>query len=594
VVNLRNTFSRQPSAVASLEKDWQNIIWREWRNCEDEEYARHLFDLVVDEPKGWQATAVLNLLGAAFGALGGWLLALLLYPESLTAVIIWAMMLLGLIIIGGVGGLLVTLETRFVGQSSWGNWLQGLIPNTLFGDQAGRLSLDSLYLGLIVALSSAMGVGITGALFFGQTNPQFYIFLVVLVIVLGVGFYLRQWLALINGLVGTLVGWLFGVFFGLGFAQLVGLFMTPLDVANSGRVVGLVVGTSAGLFLGRRAGFIGVLIYQVVVIGLVLAAGANLVLLGWLVGSLFGGVVSAASRMYLPGDKLKFVDAYTNRGVFLWWLGRPFATEVEAALRQHASGDVWQKLLRDLEKQQEQPETAEALWAYLRRPIWTDRFIGRYALAALGGEAIPHLLNVAGDRTHSLRQTAMWLIRSISHETTARLAAEAEQMICPDCLTCCDSHMITQLSLLPIYYGCRICGQSREFLYCPQGVVAVLDSGWTEAQPRQGGFLQRVFNGLASDSPQLKAQAQDNGLLRVNWLARRELFDFDGVEIIRATDEDVERFAVQVGNDTDPVRDARYPHMQCLIVPECRLSENTLRVLRHTFGQVERGEEVAR
>jgi hypothetical protein len=69
---------------------------------------------------------------------------------------------------------------------------------------------------------------------------------------------------------------------------------------------------------------------------------------------------------------------------------------------------------------------------------------------------------------------------------------------------------------------------------------------------------------------------------------RQQLFDFDRVEIIQATDEEVERFAMQVGNDTDPVRQPRYAQMHCLIAPDCRLSENSLRILRNFFGEVER------
>jgi hypothetical protein len=99
-------------------------------------------------------------------------------------------------------------------------------------------------------------------------------------------------------------------------------------------------------------------------------------------------------------------------------------------------------------------------------------------------------------------------------------------------------------------------------MHCPQGIIAVLDSAWAAERD------------------------QANGLLRVNWLQRRELFDFDHVEIVRASDEDVERFAVQVGNDTDPYRKPRYRQMACFIGAECALSENTLRVLDHTFGQV--------
>jgi hypothetical protein len=90
----------------------------------------------------------------------------------------------------------------------------------------------------------------------------------------------------------------------------------------------------------------------------------------------------------------------------------------------------------------------------------------------------------------------------------------------------------------------------------------------------------------------ISAQNQHDGLLRVNWLARRTLFDFNQVEIIQATDEDVERFAVQVGNDTDPVRQPRYAQMQCFIASQCRLSEKFLRVLQIMFGQVENGEAV--
>lgn len=111
------------------------------------------------------------------------------------------------------------------------------------------------------------------------------------------------------------------------------------------------------------------------------------------------------------------------------------------------------------------------------------------------------------------------------------------------------------------YYGCRTCHQSREFF---EGwVVALLD------------------NTLAQE------QFQHNGVLRVNWLSRRALFDFDEVEIVQATDEDVERFAVQVGNDTDSLRKPRYQQMRCVVSADCGLSENTHRILQRMFGSVE-------
>jgi hypothetical protein len=85
---------------------------------------------------------------------------------------------------------------------------------------------------------------------------------------------------------------------------------------------------------------------------------------------------------------------------------------------------------------------------------------------------------------------------------------------------------------------------------------------------------------------QAQAETSQNGqVLQANWLIRRQLFDFDAVKIIQATDEDVERFAVQVGNDTDPRRQGRYKDMRCVVSSDCELSENTMRILERTFGE---------
>jgi hypothetical protein len=69
-------------------------------------------------------------------------------------------------------------------------------------------------------------------------------------------------------------------------------------------------------------------------------------------------------------------------------------------------------------------------------------------------------------------------------------------------------------------------------------------------------------------------------------LRRRQLFDFDEVEIIQASDKEVERFIVQVGNDTDEARQSRYQQMRCVISPDAGLSVNTMRILQYTFSQV--------
>jgi hypothetical protein len=73
---------------------------------------------------------------------------------------------------------------------------------------------------------------------------------------------------------------------------------------------------------------------------------------------------------------------------------------------------------------------------------------------------------------------------------------------------------------------------------------------------------------------------------RVNWLKRRALFDFDRVEIVAASDYEVERFTIAVGNDVDEYRRPRYKKMPCRVALECVLAEHTLRILRSMFGEV--------
>jgi hypothetical protein len=191
-------------------------------------------------------------------------------------------------------------------------------------------------------------------------------------------------------------------------------------------------------------------------------------------------------------------------------------------------------------------------------------------ILALGGEAVAALqeLTVHYPR-HALSFIAANLLAAIVTETTIRLKPHTADLICPQCLVSCGPHPIKLSNPNPAeyyfnpteFYGCRRCGQSRTFF---EGwLVAVLDQHM-EAE-----------------------QSQHNGVWQINWLTYRHLFDFDEVKIIHASDEQVERFAIQVGNDTDPVRQPRYKQIRCLIAPECHLSENTLRILRRMFGQVE-------
>jgi hypothetical protein len=58
------------------------------------------------------------------------------------------------------------------------------------------------------------------------------------------------------------------------------------------------------------------------------------------------------------------------------------------------------------------------------------------------------------------------------------------------------------------------------------------------------------------------------------------------VEIGQASDEAVERFCIQVGNDEDVVRRGRYRRMMCRVAASSGLRADTLNKLRSVFGTV--------
>ncbi len=559
MTNTISTSINQP-ATTTRASDRQTTLWREWRHCNDEPYAEHLYNLLTDQPTNRLAALVMILLGAILGALGGGLVTLLLYPTGENASAVLAGAGTGLAA-GGVVGLLVIIGLKATNRAVWHVWLRGVIPNKPFLNQTRGQSLNSLFFVVVIGLSSTLGAGITGALFFEQVNAQFFGVLLALVLTGVIAFFIGRRATIIDVVIGTPAGLTFGLLFGLGCAQILGIVAGSLDVTNSIRIVGLATGLGIGILLGRWSGLAGTLAGVSVVTPLILLAGINLVLLGWLVGLLFGGIVGSLSQMWEPlNRRLSFVEAYRYRWLCLWWFRRPPATVVEAALRLQPG---WKKLLLALDSKRKSPAEPKRLITDLIDRNWRERFIARHALVNLGSKALPELssgLFRAGENRAS-HEEMLWLINSISVETTTRLAHQTEQLICPTCLTKCGAHEIetTRWS----YYGCRTCGRSRNLLHCPEGIVAVLDAAMPEAQHYR------------------------DGLLSLNWLARRELFDFDRVEITDATDEDVERFAVQVGNDTDAVRQARYGQMVCHINgTQSRLSENTLRILQRTFGQV--------
>lgn len=249
--------------------------------------------------------------------------------------------------------------------------------------------------------------------------------------------------------------------------------------------------------------------------------------------------------------------------------GRPYAAEVEAALRTACEAHqgiryYWQPRLDRLDRAKQPLTSFGKLIAHLQDDHWLERFIARHVLLYRGGEAVDHLRVLVLTGSPADQALAIWLILSIGEETTARLAPVADHILCSDCFVRCHPLEIdVPEEGLVTYYGCRACRQSVNFQPWPAGgVVAVLD---------------RIV------PPE---SVHTNNQIRVNWRVRRRLFDFDQVEIIQAMDEDVERFAVQVGNDTQESRNGRYAKMVCRVASNCHLSPNTMRILADTFGEV--------
>ncbi|MCB9102052.1 MAG: hypothetical protein H6632_21130 [Anaerolineales bacterium] len=185
---------------------------------------------------------------------------------------------------------------------------------------------------------------------------------------------------------------------------------------------------------------------------------------------------------------------------------------------------------------------------------------GCYAqIIDLGGPAIDTLHQMMPIGSAGLQTTITQLMRGIALKTTLELGQQVEQLLCPHCLTRFTTHTCWLSAMNSIHYvGCRLCRQSRAHWSGP--VIAVLN---------QRHLAPYLFK---------------DGAIHINWLTYRTLFDFDAVEIISASDEAVERFAVQVGNDTDLFRRSRYKGMDCKIRRSAGLSANSIRILRQTFG----------
>jgi hypothetical protein len=322
---------------------------------------------------------------------------------------------------------------------------------------------------------------------------------------------------------------------------------------------------AGGLFMQRETGQVGpglgLAVGAGVAVAVLVGIGPGVVCtLAWALGLL------AALLLETLGEPSPHVFAY--RRWWHWWRPRPTPAQVEAALAAACAGSeearkVFGKVLARLAEAKANPESPYNLMRDFRNTEWAARFIARHVLVALGGEAVEQLRGYAANRLMVNNATAVWMLHAIADDTRARFAVRRPPARCARCLTAFGPHTVKLVFPEQItFYGCRACRQSWEVLPTYREVVAVLDV----------------------HSP--ASRVVEGEVLRVNWLADRKAFDFDRVEIRAADDEQVERFAVQVGNDTDPQRKSRYRGMRCDVIATSGVSESGLRILRATFGAV--------
>lgn len=473
-------------ATSDDSQDWRDVLWREWRNTRDYDYAAQLLEVIGNQEAGWLATGGLSVLGLICGAFativasavggllaGGFDLCLPPWPPTIEG---------GLL--GGCVGLLS--GWLFRKRLTW-RWLIGcLVPKVAKSDASAAIMVTvftalplAVALGLVSGTPAALVIAVSGSTFLGMAS---------------------------------------------------GLIDSTRVVAFASAFIALAHGIETGI-----AGFAVMFL-----------------------GAVFGALQLQGECTHQHGSKLP------------WWWDRPSPREVEEALRlacntPHEGSSSLTAALKFLDDVRQHPRPYQNLLQGLRSGDWKERFIATHTIIDTGGAVVEDLAELSGDSYERTRDAVRWILKGISTETAARLRSQVGSKVCPECVTRCDAIPL-RLSFpneVISYYGCRTCGQSRDFLDCPGDLVAVLDTDSTEEK------------------------WEKDGSWFINWFERDGLFDFDRIEIVNANDAEVEQFAIDIGNDTDEYRRSRYKEVRCRVAPGCNLSENTLRILRNTFGSVE-------
>ncbi len=546
----------------------QNMLGRAWRYLDDEIISRKLFEVIANQPAIWSPIVIVLIL-ALYGALSGRVLPTLIFQWFGLAALLsrWTLMLIGAFVGGGIGWLGLVFQIPPNGLT-WGEWLKRLLP-TLSFDRSWPLHW--IILPVLLPLGSGLGIAFASIILGSRNSFDF-----------GPAVILLFGFTVATSFLGSPKE--FGMFQSVAspFTSLIlfmvaSVFLTVFDPTSSFRegfgffnlplrwplTISFFIGSLTGIIFGRHAGLLALTISQVMAVAVFELIVLNRLIIEsmfyfyvpmWLAGLWLGGLLS----LFFPisDDDSLAAKLFPYRSWAVWWHRLPQGSELEKVL---IESKVWSNFAEQIATYRQSPESTGVLINDLRHQDWMQRLMAQITLLVQGHEAIPQLVQISQTSSSNLRSVAQQLLNNIQYDTTQRLARHVGSYYCEACLVQCGQHTLPTLT----YFGCRRCGQWQEFVTFPQGVIAV----------------------LADDEPEI-SQLKD-GPVRVNWLRRRELFDFDRVEIVDATDEDVERLVVQIGNDTDLVRASRYPEMVCTVASTCRLSDNSMRLLSKTFERVD-------
>lgn len=503
-----------------MEINWENIIWREWRNCEDRVYAQKLFELVADKPAKAPIIAILIILmGFYFGLIGGLLAGNLIgNVEVFFNLERWHLVwnkkfILGGILIGISLGFLVWLIT--FNLWTWRQFILCMVP---------RVEPMVLFVGPAI-------IGTIFTTFYSPFSKMEIDFLNLIN------------LNLANLLLGSLFGGLFSVLMG-------------------GMIIGLVYGTVGGLCGGLIVEFLFLLGYPP--FGKISEELKGALVLGVIFELFLGfsiGLFYVFFTWISKKENLNWID--TGRVLWIWWKKRPFLSQLEKALKK-VQNDEWIQIFSLLEKNKKEPPSSEELISNLESLDWKERFMARHLLLYLGGEVVELLIKKLSAYTSPKNSTIVHLLQSIAYETQERLSFKADRLVCPYCMVYVGANQINfGKKNFIIFYGCRSCYQSRNFYdFKDTKIVLLLHQELEE---------EKIL---------------EDKVLKINWFKHKKLFDFNWVEIFQASDEDIERFCIQIGNDGDRIRRKNYKRMFCFIREGCNLKLETINMLKNTFREV--------